>query len=155
MAALDADALFAAVETHAMASGFFEAVNGHESTSPPGHGLTADVWVQIIEPVPGRSGLASTSARVELSVRIYRGMADEPQAFIDPSIIAATNTLMLSYSGAFQLGLGEDHHLDLLGTYGEPLRGRAGYLTIGSRLYRVMVVTIPIIINDAWPQDLT
>ncbi len=60
--ALDSAPIINAVVSHAMASGHFEQVNGHEPANPPGHGLTAAVWVDLVEPVRS-SGLARTSAR--------------------------------------------------------------------------------------------
>lgn len=149
--ALGASGILAAVESHALASGRFDRVNRHEPKSAPGNGLSAAIWVQSLRPVATASGLASTSARLELSERVYVGMLAEPQDDIDTRILEAIDTLMAAYSGDFDLG-GLVRNVDLLGEHGDPLSADAGYLEQDKKLYRVMVITLPLIINDLWGQ---
>ena len=49
--------------------------------------------------------------------------------------------------------------VDLLGAYGEGLRAEAGYITIGgggqgegsgARMFRVMNVFVPVVLDDCW-----
>jgi hypothetical protein len=149
--ALDIRTILDAVESHALASGFFQAVNGHEPKSAPQNGLTAAVWVEQIGPARGGAGLSSTSARLALFVRLYTPMLQEPEDAIDPDLMTALDALMTAYSGDFTLG-GLVRDVDLLGTYGDPLGARAGYLTTSGAEYRVMTITLPLIVNDLWEQ---
>jgi hypothetical protein len=142
--------LFDKVQSHAMTLGLFERVNTHEPKSAPENGLWAAIWVQSIAPVSS-SGLAQTSGRVELRVRIGKSFITKPEDTIDPEILMAAAVLIGEYSGNFTLG-GTVRNVDLLGQHGTPLSGQAGYLTIGQQMYRVMEVTLPIIINDLWQQ---
>ncbi|MFC4609724.1 hypothetical protein ACFO9E_18165 [Streptomyces maoxianensis] len=137
--------------SHAKRLGLFKQVMTHEPKSAPRNGLTACLWVNSIAPVPGVSGLAATSGRVELSVRIYESMLSEPQDAIDVRILGATEKLMAAYSGDFTLG-GEVMEVDLLGAHGTALSAEAGYLNQDGKLYRVMVITLPLIISDIWNQ---
>lgn len=146
----DPNATFDALVSHAMASGLFERVNGHEPKNAPGNGVSAAVWGDRIEPVKS-SGLDSTSLRVSFNVRVYSSMTQEPQDAIDPNILAAVAALMSAYSSDFTLD-GEARHLDLLGQYGAGLSAQAGYLNQDSRLYRVMTLTVPVIFNDVFEQ---
>lgn len=149
---LDTSALIDAVASHAAQLGYFDAVNQHEPKSAPRNGLTAAVWVQHLGPVPTNSGLAATSARLELRVRLYQSMLQEPQDMIDPNLVAAADALLAAYSGDFTLD-GRVHKVDLLGSAGEPLQARAGYLRMESgRMYRVLDVTLPLLVNDVWEQ---
>lgn len=148
---LDAVAIIAAVESHALASGRFAAVNGHEPRSAPTGGLTAAVWAQGIEPVPAGSGLSQTSIRLTLAVRIYTSMTAQPADGIDPAVIAAVDALMGAYSGDFTLGA-HVRNVDLLGQAGVPLRADAGYLQQDSQALRVMTITLPLICSDVWEQ---
>jgi hypothetical protein len=145
-----ADILDAAC-SHAQASGWFDAgVTGHEPKNAPGNGLSAALWVDRVRPVPARSGLASTTAVVELNVRISTTMLHEPADEVDPLIMSAADALMGAYSGDFELGgLAQ---IDLLGAYGTPLAGRAGYLNQDGRLYRIFLITLPLVVNDLWSQ---
>jgi hypothetical protein len=153
MAGVNSRALMDAVASHAAASGYFDHVPKHEPKNPPGNGLHAAVWVNHIGPVRS-SGLKSTSAIVVLHVRIGANMLQEPQDEIDPNIMDATDALMTAYSADFTLG-GLVRSVDLLGANGRELRADAGYLTIGGAnggMFRVMVIQVPLIINDAWEQ---
>lgn len=148
---INSAAIFAAVEGHAMASGLFERVNGHEPRNAPGSGLSAAVWFAGLQPVAAASGLAATSARLLFTVRIYANALQEPQDGIDPSVLGAADTLMAAYSGDFTLGaLIRD--VDLLGAHGVALSAQPGWLDMGEAKYRTVDITLPMIINDAWPQ---
>lgn len=149
--ALDIRTILAAVETHALASGYFEAVNGHEPKSAPQNGLTCAIWVEQIGPARGASGLNSTSARLALFVRLYTPMLTQPEDAIDPDLMTALDALMAAYSGDFTLG-GLVRDVDLLGRHGDPLSARAGYLTTSGAEYRVMTITLPLVVNDLWSQ---
>jgi hypothetical protein len=149
--ALDIRTILDAVESHALASGYFAQVNGHEPKSPPTSGITAAVWVEQIGPARGGSGLHSTTARLALFVRLYSAMVQQPADAIDPDMMTALDALMAAYSGDFELG-GLIRHVDLLGAYGDPLSARAGYLAEGGAEYRVFTITLPLIVSNLWEQ---
>lgn len=144
------EAILAAVESHARASGFFQRVNKHEVANAPGTGLTAEIWVQRIR--PASSGLSSTSGLLVLNVRI-RMPATYGSDFIEAEMLAACDALMLAYSGDFELGgaLGV-RSIDLLGQHGTPLAAVAGYLQQQDNVYRVYTIDVPIVANDLWTQ---
>ena len=138
--------------SHAMASGLFDRVNQHEPKSKPGRGLTCAVWIDRIEPASGRSGLTATDARVVFNVRVYTNMLQQPQDAIDPNVMNAVDLLFEAYSNDFQLG-GTDRWIDLMGaTQGHPLFAQSGYINIDNMVYRVMTLTVPAIVENAWPQ---
>lgn len=150
--AINATGILAAVESHALASGYFERVNRHEPKNAPGAGISASIWVQSLSAFARTSGLAVTSALLVLNVRIQQNMLTEPQDDIDPEIIAAVDDLFASYAGDFTLG-GVVDAVDLQGMSGTPLQALAGYLNHDGKLYRVMTIVLPLIINDAWTQE--
>jgi hypothetical protein len=143
--------LFDRVQSHAMTLGLFDTVNTHEPKSAPGNGLWCAIWVQEISPMGAVSGLAATSGRVTLNVRVGKSFISSPEDGIDPDILTAVSTLMGDYSGAFTLG-GTVRNIDLLGQSGQALSAQAGYLTIDTKLFRVMEITLPILVNDLWQQ---
>lgn len=150
--AIQSQALMDALASHAMASGYFDRVNQHEPKNKPGRGLTCAMWVDRIEPARSRSGLTSTTARVTFKVRVYTNMIQNPQDAIDPSVMQATDHLFEAYTGDFTLG-GLVAYVDVLGqTQGHPLFAESGYINIDNMVYRVMTITVPAIVNDAWPQ---
>jgi len=147
---LQISAIYDAVATHAMRSGHFDRVNQHEPKVAPGVGVTCAIWVDRVEPVKS-SGLNTTTARIALMIRTYQSMLSEPRDAIDPAMIIAVDALMAAYSGDFELG-GLIRSVDLLGAYGTPLSAQAGYMEQDKRLYRIMTVTLPLIVNDVWNQ---
>lgn len=136
---------------HALASGLFDQVSGHEPKAAPLGRLHGALWVDEIGPARQRSGLASTSTRLSFNFRIGTNMNAEPPDDVDLDILVAVMTMMRAYSADFMLG-GEVADIDLLGAHGAPLQARAGYLNQDNRLYRVMVIGIPIISNDVFDQ---
>jgi hypothetical protein len=79
-------------------------------------------------------------------------MVQEPQDAIDPGVAAAVDALMAAYSGDFEFG-SNVRNVDLLGSAGVPLAAEAGYLNVSGTMYRVMTITLPLIINDLWSQS--
>jgi hypothetical protein len=136
--------------THAESLGRFESVNSHEPKSAPGLGHRLAIWADKVDPVR-TSGLDQTSARVTFLARIYQNMISEPQDAIDPDVLESLDVLMAAYSSDFDLG-GSARHIDLLGAYGVGLSAQAGYISQDGRMYRVMTVTVPVVVNDAWTQ---
>ncbi len=145
-------AIFDKMVSHAAASGYFDAVNGHEPKSAPGNGLTAAVWVDRIAPVQS-SGLASTSGLLVLMQRVYTSFISQPFDAIDPNVLSAVSWLIGAYSADFDLGgAGGTRAIDLLGAEGTALAAQAGYVEIDRKMNRVMTVTIPVVVNDMWIQ---
>lgn len=143
---------------HALALGLFSQVLGYE---PKGNvqgvqGMPlAAVWVQSVGPVPMNSGLATTSVRVEFTFRIYSqlglSMSGPGDEKVDPSLSDAAAAFMFNLSGDFDLD-GTVYAIDLLGMAGPALSAKAGYLNLSGTHYRIMDITVPVIISDVWPQ---
>lgn len=147
---LDIRGILDAVVSHAMASGHFERVNEHEPANAPSHGLTAAVWSDQVQPVRS-SGLASTTVQLVFNVRIYTSIQSEPADAIDPNMLTAVDDLCAAYIGDFTLG-GLVRQVDVFGAHGQPLLVRAGYIQQSGAVFRVMTITLPVIVNDLWEQ---
>jgi hypothetical protein len=149
---LDVVEIQGALISHALTLGLFASVNGFEPKAAPMDGLHGALWLASIEPARGRSGLNTTTVRLVFNFRVGINMLAEPQDDIDLRVLVATAALMRQYSGDFELG-GAIKNVDLLGETGPPLAAQAGYLNQDSKLFRVMVITIPLIINDVFDQS--
>jgi len=150
--AINSQDLIDRLASHAMTLGVFDRVNQHEPKNKPGRGLTAAVWIDRIEPARGRSGLTTTTARVVFNVRVYTNMLQNPQDAIDPNVMNAVDLLIDAYTGDFQLGT-DGRWIDLLGaTQGHELMAQSGYINIDNMVYRVMTLSVPVIVEDAWTQ---
>jgi hypothetical protein len=150
--ALDIASITNALVSHAKGTGLFVSVNGHEPKNAPGRGLIVAIWAQNIAPYPSGGGLDSTTTLLVFNVRIYLNMIQEPQDMIDQDILRATDELMRIYSGDFTLG-DTVREIDLLGESGTALTAEAGYIEQDSAVFRVMTITVPIIVSDLWTQS--
>lgn len=148
---LNAQDLVDNVVSVAQASGLFDRVNAYEPKQAPGNGLTAAVWVQSITPYAQVSGLQVTSARVEFTMRLFTNMLLDPQESIDPNLMNAASQMINLFTGDFTLG-DSVFAVDLLGMAGVPLGARAGYENVDGKLFRIMDITVPLIVADVWTQ---
>lgn len=148
---MDVVGMVAEVTSHAERVGLFGVTRAHEPKSAPMSGLSVAVWADSVRAVPARSVLNATAARLVLNIRIYQSMLSEPQDAIDPAVMSAVDALLTAYCGDFTLG-GTVANVDILGAHGQVLEARAGYLQQDGKMFRVMTIALPLIINDAWPQ---
>jgi hypothetical protein len=138
------------VASTAQASGWFQAVETFEPKSAPTADIHFCTWATDVKPIDS-SSIVSTSLRIELAGRIHINMLRDPIGDIDSDIMAAGWDMFLLFSAGFTLG-GIVREVDLLGSEGDPLSLRFGYVPIDKRLFRVADFTIPIIVSDAFDQ---
>lgn len=142
--------IVSAVADRSSRTGLFARVNKHEPRNAPGSKITTAIWVQSIGPAD--SGLASTSVRLVLMQRIFTSMLQDPVEMIDFAVVHAVDVVLTALSADVDLG-GLVRCIDLLGLNGAtPLSAQAGYLNQDAKLFRVMDITIPLILNDIWTQ---
>lgn len=142
--------LLQALGDHGKRSGGFVSVLDFEPKgTPSGAGVTLALWLDPIDPLPEESGLNSTTVRVQVAGRVYRNMTAQPAS--DVVLARSVDAFMAAVSADFTLG-GLAQCVDLLGKSGEPFRAVPGYLEVGHVLYRVIDLTIPIVVNDLWSQ---
>lgn len=148
---MDVSGIVDQVVSHAMTTALFESVNTHEPKNAPGNGLVCAVWADKVGPAPNQSGLDITTAYVVMNVRVYTSMLQQPYDGIDPNLVSAVDVLLTAYSGNFTLG-GKVRAVDLLGMGGTSLSAQAGYINQDNKVFRVMTIMLPMIINDEWDQ---
>ncbi|MET0916718.1 MAG: hypothetical protein ABWY81_11030 [Jiangellaceae bacterium] len=133
------------------ALGYFANTEMHEPKSAPQGDLTVAVFVQQMQPESSASGLDATSFRIEYTARIYKPFKSAPEGLIDINIGMAAAAVIGALSGDFDLA-GTVRNVVLLGGNSAALGAVAGYQTIDSTVYRIMDITIPVVINDAFDQ---
>jgi hypothetical protein len=140
--------VFDKIVSHAMESGRFDNVNEHEPKSSPGTGTLCSVWIQQVRPYR-LSGMGAISGVVILNARIYMNFRQKPYDMIDQNITSASMDLMAAMAGDFDFGGDAGvRAVDLMGASGFPLSCQSGYVEIDRQMFRVMTVTIPVIVND-------
>lgn len=158
---MTATAILDALQSHALRTGHFSGVNGHEPKSPPQSRdqIVLSFWAASIAPIQG-SGLNSLSYRLVITGRIYANVETEPADGVDPQLLDATIGLLSSLAADFQLAdvlpsnVQRARYIDFLGSEGEGLDAVFGYFEYGEGVtWRCVDITIPILINDL--TDLT
>lgn len=148
---LAVNTMFAEVVSDLQQLGVFEIVITHEPKSAPQNGFVASVWIDAIDPVGRASGIAATSGVVTLICRIYSSMLLQPPDNIDPGVTTAVSAVLNQVTEGYTLG-GNARDVDLLGMYGRSLSAQAGYVSIDNKMFRVVTITIPVVINDMFTQ---
>jgi hypothetical protein len=87
--------------SHAKTTGLFDKVAGHEMKNGPGQGVHCEIFTDTID--PARSGLAATSIRLGIKVRVRTDMLGDPQDGIDPRIVRAAGEFMASVTADFEV----------------------------------------------------
>lgn len=146
------NAVYAAAVSTAKKLAAFEVVISHEPKAAPTSLPACAVWTQELRPVAAVSGLAATSGRLELRARIYLNFLGKPEDKIDPELVRLTSLLLGAYTGGFTFA-GTVMEIDLLGAYGQSLSATAGYIQHDSHMFRVMEISVPVIIDDLWTQE--
>jgi hypothetical protein len=144
--------VFAAAVSAAKQLGVFEIVIAHEPKAKPVSLPACAVWTQQLVPVARVSGLSATSGRLGLRARIYLNFLARPEDRIDPELVRLTSALLGAYTGGFTLG-GQVMEIDLLGAYGESLSAEAGFIDHDGTMFRVMEISVPVIVTDLWVQE--
>lgn len=151
-AQIDTDAIMAAIRSVPLASGLFEQFEGHETKGGQSvGGLTGECFFSGFGPAPAGSGLAATTARLEITARLRMNALREPLDGIELDMMRAAAALIAAYSADFTLG-GLVRNIDLMGAVGDPLRAIPGYITVDKTLYRAVGIPIPMVVNDVWEQ---
>jgi hypothetical protein len=138
-----AKALFDALTSHALKLGLFTRVNSHEPENTPGKGMSCSITLGAIAATTS-SGLNSVSGTITFQVRIWSSLMQKPLDAVDPDVLGAVSVLLNEYSGNFTLG-GTVRDIDLLA-----LKAQPGYLNHEGKEFRVIEISVPIVVNDLW-----
>jgi hypothetical protein len=149
---IDVSAIMDAIASMAKRIGAFERVQLHEPKTSVPSGLSAALWFQSATTIQELSSLAKTSIRIEIVFRLFQNMLMEPADLIDPEMTRVVNLMFNALHGGFTLG-GLITQVDVLGTYGPPLRSEAGYINQSGHLMRSISIYIPCVIANAFNQE--
>jgi hypothetical protein len=145
----DLAALLDHFRTTCRTTGGFDNVVTHELRKAPTNKFVLGAWLATLDPVAERSGLSSTSLRVELQARIYVPMAGDPDN-IDTEIARRVDLIWARFHETLMV---DGHEIDILGAFGERMRARMGWLPMDNTVMRVNDILVPIIVDDAYTQE--
>jgi hypothetical protein len=127
------------------------AIIQHEPLSAPdAPGVICCIFpADPVAPLAESSGLAAADARMPVMVRLMRNALAEPQDQRETDLIDAYDALMTAMLGAFTVN-GTVRAIDVLGESGEALAGQWGYISLDKPIFRIIDITVPLMINNAW-----
>jgi hypothetical protein len=140
-----AKALFEALRSYSEQLGVFQATSTHEVLNAPGNRLFCTINLGSVVPVTS-SGLSSVSGKITFHVRVWSSAMQRPLDNIDPEVLAAASSLMGAFSGGFTLG-GTVREIDLFS-----LSAQAAYTEFEGKQFRVVEITVGVIVNDMWSE---
>jgi hypothetical protein len=146
-------ALYSAVVSAVKSGGEFAVVVQHEPKSAPQSLPALALWLSNVTPVPAASGLSATSARIQLSARVYVNALSKPEEQQDLKLLALASSVVGTYTSGFTLGGELSLGIDLLGRYGGALGITPGWLAHDDKFFRIAEITIPLILDDIWTQE--
>lgn len=154
---LDLPDLMSELRSVVMRLGHFDDCGAHEPREAPNNALYAAFWLASVRPARAASGLASTSTIVTVTGRIYVPAGDGvslPYDRIDQRMFAAADRLLAAFCAKFTLG-GRVRNVDIFGAHSPGLSAEAGYAAFGGargKKFRIMTITLPLIVNDMYPE---
>lgn len=140
------NALIAAVKSHAQALGIFDRVITHAPLNAPGGGLSCYIELGPAVPVTS-SGLAAVSIEVTLLIHILASLNTKPIDQVDGDVLGASVVLMNAYCGDFALG-GLVREVNIFGG----MKADPAYLILQDKPFRATEITLPLVVNDAFPE---
>jgi hypothetical protein len=131
-------------------SGYFAAgTRIGEPKAPPVAGsnaLYAAVYMRHV--AVAELNLRATHELHTVQVRIYRDMLAEPTEQAETQMAKVVSQVMSDLLGDLDLGA-TIRNIDAGGQYGAKLEATWGYVEVGGMLYRVVDITLPLIIDDS------
>jgi hypothetical protein len=143
--AVQAKALFTAIQSQADQLGIFQGVATHDPWNAPGSRLFCSITLSTVRPVTS-SGLAAVSGQVTLLVRVWSSALQKPLDSIDPEVLAAACSLMGAFAGGFTLG-GTVRDIDLFAMVAQP-----AYVDFEGKPFRTIEIQLPIVVNDMFAE---
>lgn len=153
------DRILAMVRSIPKRLAIFETVDGHEPKSAPEtKGLHCFSWAGPVKTAASASSIASAAVVAYFNVRMQIN-ALNPQGGMnnmDKLLLRATGKLFNAYIGHFRLTDHNDNKLvrmvDIMGAYGPGLNMQPGYLNADGTIFRVGVITLPLVLNDEYDE---
>lgn len=145
---VDTKAIMSKLATIGQKSGLFVKVSKYEPRGQPGSKVTLSLISGPMAPIKS-SGLNNASLRWQIDGRVYMPMNYEPAEDLDVILTAAAAKYLEALCGEFTLG-GLIRCIDVFGSDGPGLSATPGYIQQGEKLYRVITLEIPLLINQQW-----
>ena len=142
-----------ALTSHAKKLGIFNSVEDEELESAPTGNLALVIFPASGQTVPKRSGLDMTSMSTIFTARMYANKSLSIVSGISRKMVDALDKYLAGLHTDLELGR-TDTHIDLFGIDTNKLSWTTGFTPLQDGLYRTIEITIPILFDDVYTQEL-
>lgn len=118
------------------------------SQVPPG---TISISIRSVRAFNQISALNKTGVCIVFSIVLYIDSKAEPKDGQELELMGVFDLLMQSFNEKFTLE-GAVHSIDIFGRAGTPLGADFGRVEIDKVIYRVMDITLPLLVTNVWTQ---
>jgi hypothetical protein len=139
-----------AIETYVQKLGLFQTVQIGEPKSPPGQGIHAAIFMTSVSVNMVYAG-GDTRENHVVTVRVYKDMLAEnyePQQNLESDLASVLSKLMSNLLGDTDLE-STVMSIDAAGMDGSSMNANFGYVDVGGSMYRIVDVTVPLIVNGS------
>ena len=144
----DVTATLRSIESKLLSSGYFKHVQIGEPKGPAEQRFTAAIFMSDVSRAD--LPLAEVNHVYTVLVRIYDDMLREPQEDVEIEMSNVLDKFLNDLCGEFDLGA-TIRHVDVGGIWGTALGAKWGYIDLNNWMYRVVDVTVPLVVNTAIP----
>lgn len=134
------------VQSYLQASGHVVRAQISEPKQPPGERIMAAVYMGTVS--VAQLTLQTTIELHVVRVRLYMNMLREAGDEIEFGLAQALSEISADLLGDYDLGA-TVRNVDVGGIYGTPLSATWGYVDVGGTMYRVVDITLPLIVDDS------
>ena len=148
--AFDVSSSLHAIETYALNLGLFQTVRIGEPNQPVGQGFHAAIFMNTVDIGLIYSG-GQTRENHVMTLRIYKDLLAEntnPQINLESEIAVVVSKLFESLLGDTDLE-STIMSIDAAGMDGQGMSASFGYSELGGSAYRIVDITIPLIVNGS------
>lgn len=147
--ALQTKAVRNALASRVAKAGGFKRVMLSEPTGSPGIGMSCAIWCSSFRTIPALSGYNRTTSFFIFTLQIYYPASIEPTDDIDVKLSDAVDKVMGDILEDLTLG-DESWGVDVMSQYGIVFGGNYGYVTIDTKMFRIVTISVPVLVQDTW-----
>ena len=137
-----------AIESHLAKSGYDQKVQiGEYKAPPPGQAFAAAIYIRSTRVLRLFANGGTQELHVA-AIRLYRDMLQEPQEDGETVLAVAAEQMMQNIAQDADLGA-TIMTVDVGGISGTPMGSDWGYADIGGKMFRIVDITVPLLVNDS------
>ena len=135
-----------AISDYIQKSGYVQKSTIGEPKAPPSEPVSAAVFLDSV--AVAALTLNGTIEVHTVTLRLYMDMLGDPTEDIEFGMAEVVSNISSDLLGEYDLGA-SIRNVDAAGMHGSPLRATWGYVDVGGKMFRIVDMSIPLIVDDS------